>query len=269
MIDLLELGAEVRPVDPVARPAADRLGQLADWLAATAGGQLPGRFKRVRLVAAPPVRAAVSEAAATADVGVRELTSGADAAAGYAAGIAAADGEIDAGSDLLLLAVPDEAPAAALVVGLLTGAEPVALLPRGAAATDSAGWIADAIRLRDSRRALASLRHSPGELLTAVDSPVLAAATAFTLRAAARRTPLVLDGTGALAAALLCAEVQPRAAQWWQVSDTSVDPVHARAVQHLGQTPVLQLDAGRGDGTAALLTVAVLRSAVTVGGFDD
>jgi nicotinate-nucleotide--dimethylbenzimidazole phosphoribosyltransferase len=272
VIDLLELGAEVRATDAVAqsRPAADRLAELAGWLVATSGDRVPDRFKRVRLaVAPPPVRPVVADLAAAADVGLLDLPSLGDPPAAYAAGIAAADDEIDAGADLLALAAVDDTLAPALLVSLLTGVEPVALLPRGAAAIDSAGWIAAAVRLRDTRQTLADLRNSPGDLLEAVDSPLLAAATGVVLRAAARRTPLVLDGPAALAAALLIARVQPRAPQWWQLADTTDDPIHTHAARHLGQTPMLQLGAGRGDGPAALLAAGVLRVAVAVAGSGD
>jgi NaMN:DMB phosphoribosyltransferase len=40
-------------------------------------------------------------------------------------------------------------------------------------------------------------------------------------------------------------------------------------VQHLGQSPVLDLGAGRGDGPAALLAVGVLRTAVALAGSAD
>lgn len=271
MIDLLELGAEVRTPDAAARvrPAADRLDDLAAWLAATSGNRVPDRLKRTRLAVPGAVLPVAAELAAAAEVGVRELPGGADPAAGYAHGVAAADDEIDAGADLLVVAAGDDTPAPALLVSLLTGAEPVALLPRGAAAADSAAWIAAAAELRDARRALTPLRHSPGELLEALESPVLGAVTGFTLRAAARRTPVLLDGRAAVAAALLITEVQPRAAQWWQLADTAADPVHTRAVQHLGQSPVLDLGAGRGDGPAALLAVGVLRTAVALAGSAD
>jgi nicotinate-nucleotide--dimethylbenzimidazole phosphoribosyltransferase len=163
----------------------------------------------------------------------------------------------------------DDTPAPAALVSVLTGAEPVALLPRGADATDTERWIADAARLRDLRRCIVQLRPRPDELLAELGSPVVAAAAGFALRAAGRRTPLVLDGTPALAAGLLCADTQPRAREWWQVADTSSDRAHARAVEQLELQPLLDLRAGTGDGSAGLLAVAVLRAAVIAGGADE
>ena len=265
MADLLELSAEIRATDPDAAAAAraglpaggGRLAQLGEWLAAGTG-RWPATPRRVRLVSTAPLPSAVLELAGQAGVGQRDLATGPDA---LDAGVQAADDEIDAGTDLVLLAADDPGPAPAVVIALITGAEPVSLLPRGAAVTDSSAWIAAAVELRDRLRRSRPLRHQPGALLAELASPALAAACGFLLRAAARRTPLVLDGSAAVAAALLAADLRPRAGQWWQVADTAGDPVQARALQHLGVRPVLDLAAGTGSGLAALLALSVLRAA--------
>jgi len=264
--DLLELSAEIRAGDAAAAAAAraagvagaGRLGELAEWWAAGTG-HWPPRPARVRLVHTAPLDPGVQDLAAELGVGTRHLGAGIGADEAVDAAVAAADAEIDAGTGLLLLAAGDPAPAA-VVVALLTGAEPVALLPRGAAVTDSASWIADAGRLRDRLRAVRPLRHQPSALLAELGAPGLAAACGFLLRAAARRTPLLLDGPGAVAAALVAADLRPRATQWWRVADTGPDAVQPRAMHHVGERPVLDLGAGNGGGLAALLAFSVLRA---------
>ena len=267
MADLLELSAEIRAGDSTAAaaaradgvPAAGRLGELAEWLAA-ATGSWPPRVARVRLVHTDGLSAAVRGLAADSGVGTRHLAVGVrDVEPAMDAAVAAADAEVDAGTGLLLLAAGDPAPAA-VVAALLTGVEPVRLLPRGAAVTDSATWIADAARLRDRLRAVRPLRHRPGALLAELDRPGLAAACAFLLRAAARRTPLLLDGPGAVAAALLAADLRPRATQWWRIADTGPDAVQPHALHHLGDRPVLDLGTADGSGLAALLAFGILRA---------
>lgn len=265
MADLLEISAEIRASDPEAGAAArsrtpggsGRLAELAGWLAAT-GAARPDR--PVRLVLAGPPRADVAEQAELAGVSVRPLAADPDTDP-LAAGLAAADRAIDEGAGLLLLAVADPTSAPAAVVALLTGAEPVALLPRGAAAVESAAWIAAAGALRDLRRRVLDHRHRPAGLLAELGSPALAAACGFVLRSAARRTPLVLDGTAAVAAALLAHDLRPRAGDWWQVADSAPDPAHRRALTELDARPVLDLEAGSGSGAAALLAWSVLRTA--------
>jgi len=267
VVDLLELSAEIRAGDSSAAAAArsgrgtpaGRLGGLAEWLAATTG-DWPPPAPRVRLVHTAVLAGGVRHLAAESGVGTRHLAVRVqDVDAAMDAGVAAADAEVDGGTGLLLLAAGDAAPAA-VITALLTEVEPVRLLPRGAAVTDSAAWIADATRLRDRLRAVRPLRHQPGLLLAELGRPGLAAACGFLLRAAARSTPLLLDGPGAVAAALLAADLRPRATQWWRVADTGPDAVQAHALHHLGDRPVLDLGTGDGSGLAALLGYGILRA---------
>lgn len=273
MTALLDVGAGVGWPDGAAATAAHdaldprigRLGELVEWYAATRGGYPPSLPGRARCVLLAPVTAAVAELAATLGVGVGEVALPADVSAAFAVGASACDDEIEAGTDLIVLAGHDDSLAAAVAVAVMTGAEPVALLPRGAQAVDSDRWIAQAGQLRDARRRLGPLRTRPDEFLTGLGSPVLAAAAGVALRAAGRRTPVVLDGTPVLAAACVCLDSQSRARQWWQVADSSPDRVHTRAVDHLGRQPLLDLGTGLGDGTAGLLAVALLQAAVRAG----
>lgn len=254
-----DAAAAARAAAPV---AAGRLGELLEWAAGTQGRFPPVRLRRVRCLLDDDPVDALAELAVELDVGLRRIRPPAQVAAGFAAGVALADEEIDSGADLLVLAAPGDAVAAALAVGAVTGAEPVALLPRGASAVDTAGWIARAAELRDGRRRLAGLGAQPDELLSALGSPAFALLAGVALRAAVRRTPAVLDGTAAVAAGVVGSAVQTRVVRWWQVADTSTDPVHERASAQLGRTPLLALSAARGDGTAGLLAVAVLRAAI-------
>jgi nicotinate-nucleotide--dimethylbenzimidazole phosphoribosyltransferase len=274
---LLELGADVDWTDAEAaaaaraqvRPGSARLGELVEWLAATGGRFPPVLPTRPRCIVIGEVDDAVAELADSLDIGVRGVELPGDAATAYGEGMKVADDEVDSGADLIVLAADDATNAAAVAVGILTGAEPVALLPRGPSAVDTQAWVARAEELRDTRRRVAPLRSRPDELLAALESPGLAAAVGFLLRAAGRRTPLVLDGTGAVAAAMFCYDVQTRIARWWQVADTSTDRVHQRVIEELAVRPLLDLGTSRGDGTAGLLAVAVLRAAATTSGASD
>ena len=273
MTALLELGAEVGWVDADAAGAArehagahlGRLGELIEWVCATQGQFPPRGLRRIRCVLLGAVAPHVAELASTLAIGIHAIALPADPAAAFTTGTAAADAEIESGTDLLVLAGVDETTAPATLVGVLTDTEPVALLPRGVAARDSASWIARAEALRDARRAAQRVRTRPDMLLAAVASPVLAAAAGVALRAAARRTPVVLDGTPALAAGLLCLDIQPRASQWWQLADTSPDRVHRRAVERLELRPLLDLGTDASDGSAGLLAAGLLRAALAMG----
>ncbi|HEV7204304.1 MAG TPA: nicotinate-nucleotide--dimethylbenzimidazole phosphoribosyltransferase [Jatrophihabitans sp.] len=250
-----------------ARPGpAGRLPDLVEWLATTQGRFPPTAPHRPRLVAFGRLPAAAAALAQASGVGVREirLDSGTTVARALSLGAAAADAEVDAGADLAVVSAAGDTRAAAVLVGLLTGAEPVALLPRGPAAADTAAWIRAASALRDRRREVVSLRSQPDQLLDALADPELGAVVGFVLRATARRTPLILDGPIALAAAVLAHDVQSRATRWWRVADSSPDPVQSRAVRELHHEPLLGLDTAPGDGVAGVLAVAVLNAAVRV-----
>lgn len=186
----------------------------------------------------------------------------------FEAGAQLADEEVDSGIDLLILGGADVTGAAAAVTALILGVEPVALLPRGSAAADTYTWIAHANRLRDDRRRISALRANPNAMLDALGCGGLTMATALLMRAVARRTPVILDGSLAMTAALLCSDTQARAGYWWRVADTSVDPIHRRILAELVQTPVLSLDLGRTDGLAGVLTAGLLRAAADLAGAD-
>jgi nicotinate-nucleotide--dimethylbenzimidazole phosphoribosyltransferase len=186
-----------------------------------------------------------------------------------AEGVAAADQQIDEGADLLVVASPPEPVAATAAVALLTDTEPVKLLPRGAAATDPEAWMARAVAVRDLRRRCAPMRDAPVDLMTTLGSAPLAATAALLLRAAARRTPVVLDGSATAAAALLAYELQPRAVRWWTAADLGTEPGHEIALTRLGQRAILALGTDLSDGTAGMLAVLTLQTALQLARTDN
>jgi nicotinate-nucleotide--dimethylbenzimidazole phosphoribosyltransferase len=119
--------------------------------------------------------------------------------------------------------------------------------------------------VRDGRRRCLALRAQPQELLEAIGSAELAALAAFVLQAAARRTPVVLDGVLACAAAAVAFEAEARAVRWWCVADLGPDPAEAIAQTRLGQQPILTLGSSLGDGTAGALAVGLLQAAIRAG----
>lgn len=240
-----------------------RLAELAGWLAATQGRTPPTAPRRARCVIVGEVAPAIATLADSMEVGVRELSPTGAAGAALQAGIAAADDEVDADADLVVL-VADAAetdPAPAALVSLLSGVEPVALLSRGAAAGDSKTWSRRAGQIRDLRRVAVPFRARHDQLLDALESPALAATAGFLLRATARRTPVLLAGTTAVAAAVFGCDLVAAAAEWWQVADAAPDPAHARGCQELCRQPLLALGIEQPSGVAGLLTLPILRAA--------
>jgi NaMN:DMB phosphoribosyltransferase len=267
MSDLAGLGVDVDRPDRAADEFAERtglpagrLGELARWLAAAQGGG-PADFRRARIVVVG-AQSVPGRIAQLADAGVRSVDpmGGTDR---IGAGATVADEEVDGGSDLLVVSVPDSDIAAMTLVSVLTNTEPVKVLPRGAVVTP-ADWMGQAIAVRDGRRAVFALRDDPDALLAAMQAAPLQVGAGLIMQAAARRTPVVLDGLGAVAAALAAHAAQPRAAQWWQVADRVAHPALDVALAKLGSRPLLDLGIDSADGTAGALAVLVLRAAAYV-----
>ena len=88
-----------------------------------------------------------------------------------------------------------------------------------------------------------------------------AALAGFVIGAAAHRTPVILDGAIAGAAALVAAALCPAALDYAFAGHLSHEAGHALALAHLGLRPLLGLDLRLGEGTGALLALPLVTSA--------
>jgi nicotinate-nucleotide--dimethylbenzimidazole phosphoribosyltransferase len=86
--------------------------------------------------------------------------------------------------------------------------------------------------------------------------------TGFVAQAAARRTPVLLDGVVVTAAALVADRLAPGARLWWQAGHRSTEPAHALALKRLDLEPIVDLGMRLGEGTGAAVALSVLRAAV-------
>jgi hypothetical protein len=188
---LLEVGTGVGWPDIDAAAEARRMptrtgrfAELVEWSASVQGRYPPEQPRRVRGLLLGPITEPIAELAERHDVGLRSCDLDTDLTNAFAQGVDVADREIDEGADLLVLAGRDPTSAPIVLISVLTDAEPVALLPRGADAIDTERWVAAAEELRDGRRVVVNLRSRPDELLAALGSPAVAAAAGVALRAA-------------------------------------------------------------------------------------
>jgi nicotinate-nucleotide--dimethylbenzimidazole phosphoribosyltransferase len=176
--------------------------------------------------------------------------------------------------DLLLVAVDDLRGRRVLGAELL-GADAVSALgwpvpddgSSDAALTgivDDERWMRDVVELRDGLHAVRGLAGEPVALLQGLGSPVLAAAAGLLLRSAARRTPAVLDGPGAAAAALLARGQAWACSEWWQLAPMGEESLTGRVAASLQLTPLPGTAVPVEDGTAALLAVDVLCAAAAL-----
>ena len=148
------------------------------------------------------VRPEAAAPAAGARVDRADAMSLDDALAAVLRGVAIVDEEVDGGSDLLVLADVGRGvgTVASALVGVLTKRDASVVTSRGAA-IDDARWMRRCAVVRDTMRRGRPVLGEHVALLATIGGPDLATATGILLGAAARRTPVVLDGIAAAAAA--------------------------------------------------------------------
>lgn len=195
-------------------------------------------------------------------IDVEDALTGAEAEQAVRVGMALADEEIDAGADLLVtgdMGIGNTTPAAALV-GALTGCNAAEVVGRGTG-IDDATWMRKCAAVRDAMRRARPVLGDQVQLLATAGGADFAAMTGFLLQAAARRTPVLLDGVMSGACALVAHRLAFRAADWWLAGHRSTEPAHAKALDRLSLEPVLDMGLRLGEGSGALLAVPLLRAA--------
>jgi nicotinate-nucleotide--dimethylbenzimidazole phosphoribosyltransferase len=81
------------------------------------------------------------------------------------------------------------------------------------------------------------------------------------LRATSLQIPVVLDGVITLAAATVAEAIKPKTTEFLIAAHSSSEPGSTIALKHLGLNPLLDLDLRLGEGTGALLSIPIIRSA--------
>ncbi|MGC5290386.1 nicotinate-nucleotide--dimethylbenzimidazole phosphoribosyltransferase [Micromonospora sp. DT231] len=214
---------------------------------------------------AVPRLVAASVRRGTRDFTVTAALTRDEALAAVQTGIRIADELIDAGAGILLtgdMGIGNTTPAAALIAAF-TGADPLDSTGRGTGIDDPTY----AHKVAVVRAALT--RHAPDPadplgVLAAVGGLEHAALAGLILGAAARRTPVLLDGVIAVSAALAAAAFAPDAVCAMVAGHRSAEPGATAGLRHLGLDPLIDLGLRLGEGTGALLALPVVSGAVRV-----
>jgi nicotinate-nucleotide--dimethylbenzimidazole phosphoribosyltransferase len=103
--------------------------------------------------------------------------------------------------------------------------------------------------------------EEPIKILADIGGIEIAALTGYILRAASLQVPVVLDGVNTLAAATVAQAINPEVNQFLIAGHLSSDPGSLIAIAHLQLQPILDLDLRLGEGTGALLSIPLIRSA--------
>jgi nicotinate-nucleotide--dimethylbenzimidazole phosphoribosyltransferase len=101
----------------------------------------------------------------------------------------------------------------------------------------------------------------PIDVLAQIGGLEIAALIGYILRATSLQVPVVLDGVITLAAAIVANELKPKTTEFLIAAHCSSEPGSKIALKHLGLNPLLDLDLRLGEGTGALLSIPIIRSA--------
>ncbi|TVL93130.1 nicotinate-nucleotide--dimethylbenzimidazole phosphoribosyltransferase [Streptomyces sp. SAJ15] len=148
----------------------------------------------------------------------------------------------------------------AALISVYTGADPAEITGRGTGINDEM----HARKIDVVRRALELHQPDPADpigVLAAVGGLEHAAIVGMVLGGASLRTPVILDGVSAGAAALVARAIAPEALAACIAGHRSAEPGHVAALTKLGLRPLVDLDLRLGEGTGALLALPVVQSA--------
>ncbi|MCX4510194.1 nicotinate-nucleotide--dimethylbenzimidazole phosphoribosyltransferase [Streptomyces sp. NBC_01619] len=198
----------------------------------------------------------------TADFTTGPALSREDVLSAIEVGIETARDLVSAGNKALLtgeMGIANTTASAALV-SVYTGVDPAEVTGRGTGINDEM----HARKVDVVRRGLDLHQPDPADpvgVLAAVGGLEHAALVGFILGGASLRTPVVLDGVSAGAAALVARAVAPEALAACIAGHRSAEPGHVAALNKLGLRPLVDLDLRLGEGTGALLALPLVQSA--------
>jgi nicotinate-nucleotide--dimethylbenzimidazole phosphoribosyltransferase len=202
--------------------------------------------------------------------GTRDMTAGPaltreEAQAAVEVGVKVAETLVEQGARILLtgdMGIANTTPAAALIAAF-AGVSADVVTGRGTGIDD------ETLTHKIGVVAAALERHAPDPadplgVLAAVGGLEHAALTGFILGAAARRTPVIVDGVIAAAAAVAAAAFAPDSVAAMVAGHRSAEPGASVALAHLGLDPLLDLGMRLGEGSGAVLALPVVQAAVRV-----
>ncbi|MEV0117962.1 nicotinate-nucleotide--dimethylbenzimidazole phosphoribosyltransferase [Streptomyces sp. NPDC050844] len=150
--------------------------------------------------------------------------------------------------------------ASAALISVYTDVDAAEVTGRGTGINDEM----HARKVEVVRRALDLHKPDPADpigVLAAIGGLEHAAMVGLLLGGASLRTPVILDGVSAGAAALVARAIAPEVLAACIAGHRSAEPGHVAALNKLGLRPLVDLDLRLGEGTGALLALPVVQSA--------
>ncbi|MCX5260593.1 nicotinate-nucleotide--dimethylbenzimidazole phosphoribosyltransferase [Streptomyces canus] len=149
--------------------------------------------------------------------------------------------------------------ASAALISVFTGTDPADVTGRGTGINDETL----ARKTEVVRRAIELHQPDPADpigVLAAIGGFEHAAMVGLLLGGASLRTPVILDGVSAGAAALVARAIAPEVLAACIAGHRSAEPGHVAALNKLGLRPLVDLDLRLGEGTGALLALPLVQS---------
>ncbi|MFJ8363222.1 nicotinate-nucleotide--dimethylbenzimidazole phosphoribosyltransferase [Streptomyces sp. NPDC093984] len=150
--------------------------------------------------------------------------------------------------------------ASAALIAVFTDTDPSEVTGRGTGINDETL----ARKTEVVRRAIELHQPDPADpigVLAAFGGLEHAAMVGLLLGGASLRTPVILDGVSAGAAALVARAIAPEVLAACIAGHRSAEPGHVAALNKLGLRPLVDLDLRLGEGTGALLALPLVQSA--------
>ncbi|MFH8491434.1 nicotinate-nucleotide--dimethylbenzimidazole phosphoribosyltransferase [Streptomyces longisporoflavus] len=200
--------------------------------------------------------------AGTADMTTGPALSREEVKAAVEVGIETARDLVAAGNKALLtgeMGIANTTASAALI-SVYTDTDPGEVTGRGTGINDEM----HSRKVDVVRRALELHQPDPADpigVLAAIGGLEHAAMVGLLLGGASLRTPVILDGVSAGAAALVARAIAPEVLAACIAGHRSAEPGHVAALNKLGLRPLVDLDLRLGEGTGALLALPVVQSA--------
>ncbi|MDQ0786530.1 nicotinate-nucleotide--dimethylbenzimidazole phosphoribosyltransferase [Streptomyces sp. B3I8] len=264
------LGVSARPAGTAERLVRDVLDGAGPAAVLARGAGVPVRVIDMALDCDPEslpaevVRHRVRRGSGRIDI--EDALTAEEAEAAFRAGMAVADEEADAGTDLIVLGdlSVGGTTAAAVLVAALCGTDASVVTGRGGQAIDDLAWMRKCAAIRDALRRARPVLGDQLQLLATVGGADLAAMTGFLLQCAVRKTPVILDGVVSAACALVGQRIAFRAPDWWLAGQSSGEPGQAKALDRMAMEPLLDQGVTVGEGAGALLALPLVRAAASL-----
>jgi nicotinate-nucleotide--dimethylbenzimidazole phosphoribosyltransferase len=264
------LGVSARPAGTAERLVRDVLDGAGPAAILARGAGVPVRVIDMALdcdpgsLPAEVVRHRVRRGSGRIDI--EDALTAEEAEAAFRAGMAVADEEADAGTDLVVLGdlSVGGTTAAAVLVAALCGTDASVVTGRGGQAIDDLAWMRKCAAIRDALRRARPVLGDQLQLLATVGGADLTAMTGFLLQCAVRKTPVILDGVVSAACALVGQRIAFRAPDWWLAGQSSGEPGQAKALDRMALEPLLDHGVTVGEGAGALLALPLVRAAASL-----